>query len=101
MNSQKFRGAAVKAGQAGSRCAGKSNLVSIIIILCSLTLLPLSTLAKSTGAYWQSKIITQSKYVDDYFEKDKYGREKINIFVAGQPIATMQESDIYFNLVGT
>lgn len=77
----------------------KSDFVSMTIMLCSLILiLPQTSLAKATGAHRQKKIIYKTKYVDDYFEVDKYGRSKINIFVGDQKVSTIQDNNIYFNL---
>lgn len=77
----------------------KSDFESITIVLCSLILIPNLALAKQKpDGYWATRIVDKTKYVDDFYEQDKYGREKINIFLGDKQIANIDNGELYFNV---
>ncbi len=65
------------------------------MLLCSLTLF-LPSLAQAMGQKTKV-IVNKEKYIDNFYQVDKEGNDKLFIFLNGQKLATV-DHNIYFNI---
>ena len=70
---------------------------SIYLLLFSLLFPALTPVFASSGHY-EYQITDQTKYVDKYFEVDKNGNFKVNIYLGDQKLGTADDSGIYYNI---
>lgn len=74
----------------------KSNFESIIIMLCSLTLI-FSDASQAVGE--NTKVISvQEKYIDNFYQVDKDNNIQLHIFLGTQKLSTVDNNNLYFNL---
>ena len=74
----------------------KSNFESIIMLLCSLTLI-FPDAGQARGE--TTKVIgAKEKYIDNFYQVDKDANNQLHIFLNGQKISTIENEVSYFNL---
>ena len=73
--------------------------IASFLILFSLFFTNLANPVLATGGYYSTDIIDETRYVDKYFEIDKDGNFKVNIYLGDELIATESNTttDYYIN----
>lgn len=65
------------------------------VLFCCLVIFVLANPIFARDNY-QLRVTDKTKYVDQFYEKDLQGQEKIHIFLGGQRIVSIEDEDEYF-----